>query len=297
MIFQHLFNWPLGNLSDPRDFEIQNTHSFHLDIEANVRIGIWHYIPSDLKYNFEKDSTNHIKDHFAAFLNKQDSRPIIIYAHGYDRNRAEFARRSLCGRLRDLGYHVFALDYRGYGDSIGTPTEKGVVNDLITLYNFIKSYKKDSKLFLWGHSLGTGIVSHAAKVLSKFKSQPNGVILEAPFLNISMAATDFIVAPFIYNNQWVISRGNQALKELEIKFNTDKNILLIKSKILILHAEDDFLIPHDRGAELYKIAIQKRPKNFPEVTFMSIAANYSAGHCNIYKHEEIYPVIKNFIGF
>lgn len=57
---------------------------------------------------------------------------------------------------------------KGYGDSTGVPTEAGVVKDLLTLYNFIKSYQKEAKIFLWGHSLGTGISAHAAKVLSDF---------------------------------------------------------------------------------------------------------------------------------
>lgn len=56
-----------------------------------------------------------------------------------------------------MGYHVFALDYRGYGDSTGSPTEKGVVKDLLELYELVKTYaNENTKLFLYGHSLGTG---------------------------------------------------------------------------------------------------------------------------------------------
>lgn len=58
--------------------------------------------------------------------------------------------------LRKLGGHIFALDYRGYGDSTGVPTEEGVVLDVFTLYNLIMSYRPDAKIYLYGHSLGTG---------------------------------------------------------------------------------------------------------------------------------------------
>lgn len=75
---------------------------------------------------------------------------------------------NLCQNLANLGYHVFAIDYRGYGDSTGHPSEEGVVKDLMVLFNFIKSYQKQTKIFLWGHSLGTGITAHAAKILSEF---------------------------------------------------------------------------------------------------------------------------------
>lgn len=78
-----------------------------------------------------------------------------------------------------MGYHVFAIDYRGwylkfslklsfgifflklkpnkgYGDSTGVPTEDGVVQDVLSLYILITSYEPETKMFMYGHSLGTG---------------------------------------------------------------------------------------------------------------------------------------------
>jgi abhydrolase domain-containing protein 12 len=81
---------------------------------------------------------------------------MVIYVHGNDRDRSAPFRVNLCNNLVKLGYHVFAIDYRGYGDSTGWPSETGVVKDVISLYNMIKSYNKDGKLFFYGHSLGTG---------------------------------------------------------------------------------------------------------------------------------------------
>jgi hypothetical protein len=51
---------------------------------------------------------------------------------------------------------------------------------------------------------------------------PAGVILECPFLNISHAAKEYIVSPFLYNNPWIIDMGNQALEEMNIRFENDK---------------------------------------------------------------------------
>jgi len=75
---------------------------------------------------------------------------------GNDGDRARSNRRGICSKLSSMGYHVFALDYRGYGDSTGWPSEKGVVNDVMILFNFIKSFQNSSDIYLWGHSLGTG---------------------------------------------------------------------------------------------------------------------------------------------
>jgi alpha-beta hydrolase superfamily lysophospholipase len=69
--------------------------------------------------------------------------------------RGTVSRISLCLNLTKIGYHVFSLDYRGYGDSTGEPTEKGVVNDLLLVYNFIRNQRQNAKLFIYGASLGS----------------------------------------------------------------------------------------------------------------------------------------------
>ena len=111
---------------------------------------------------------------------------------------------------------------RGYGDSTGVPSETGAVEDIITLHNFIRSYQSTARIYLWGHSLGTGVSTHAAKVLSEFKSPPEGLILEAPFRNIIQAAREYIIAPLFYNNNWIIERSEAAVKEIGILFNNEE---------------------------------------------------------------------------
>lgn len=64
-------------------------------------------------------------------------------------------RRYLCSNLTEIGYHVFALDFRGYGDSEGEPSEQGFVTDVIKLYELIRE-NSNSRIFLYGHSLGCG---------------------------------------------------------------------------------------------------------------------------------------------
>ena len=86
--------------------------------------------------------------------------------------------------LSSLGYHVIALDYRGYGDSTGTPSEKDLVKDSQFTYEYINKWAPDSNIFIWGHSLGTGVTSHLGKILNENNVLPKGIILESPFFNI-----------------------------------------------------------------------------------------------------------------
>lgn len=44
----------------------------------------------------------------------------------------------------------------GYGDSSGSPSEGGFTKDILYLYDWVKARSGKSRVFLWGHSLGTG---------------------------------------------------------------------------------------------------------------------------------------------
>lgn len=51
------------------------------------------------------------------------------------------------------------LPFLGYGDSSPVaPSEEGVVRDSKAIYEWIKRRSKNTKIFFWGHSLGTGYV-------------------------------------------------------------------------------------------------------------------------------------------
>jgi alpha-beta hydrolase superfamily lysophospholipase len=56
--------------------------------------------------------------------------------------------------FRSLGYHVVAIDYRGYGDSTGESTEIDVVRDALFTYEFLKRAAPWATIYIWGHSLG-----------------------------------------------------------------------------------------------------------------------------------------------
>lgn len=105
--------------------------------------------------------------------------------HGNTASRGSGHRIDVYRLLRQLGYHVISLDYRGYGDSDPvSPTEEGVVLDAIGVFHYIRNLTTNP-IFIWGHSLGTGV---ATNMLSQLKQnpemKPRGVILEAPFTNI-----------------------------------------------------------------------------------------------------------------
>ncbi|KAI2594310.1 abhydrolase domain containing 12, lysophospholipase, partial [Homo sapiens] len=86
--------------------------------------------------------------------------------------------------LSSLGYHVVTFDYRGWGDSVGTPSERGMTYDALHVFDWIKARSGDNPVYIWGHSLGTGVATNLVRRLCERETPPDALILESPFTNI-----------------------------------------------------------------------------------------------------------------
>lgn len=93
-------------------------------------------------------------------------------------NRAAPIRIGAYNQLTSLGMNVVAIDYRGFGDSEGQPTEEGVLRDARAAYRWIVERQQGAarlsrgerldeitddvfagQILLSGQSLGTGVAS------------------------------------------------------------------------------------------------------------------------------------------
>src|SRR5262249_6156380 len=80
---------------------------------------------------------------------------VVLYLHGNDGN----VSTSMDGvaPLRELGYSVFMIDYRGYGASSGGfPSEAGVYQDAQSAWDYLVRARgvNPADLVLYGYSLG-----------------------------------------------------------------------------------------------------------------------------------------------
>lgn len=179
------------------------------------------------------------------------SSTVVLYLHGNTGSRAAAHRIEMYKILRELGHHIIALDYRGYGNSspIG-PTERGVVNDAIAIYRYITEVTK-APVFLWGHSLGTGVSTHMlAKLNQQNIAGPRLVILESPFNNIREEVRAHPFARLFKRLPWFNYTIANPMHSNELRFESDKHIAEFRQPIMILHAEDDLVVPFKLG---YKV--------------------------------------------
>jgi fermentation-respiration switch protein FrsA (DUF1100 family) len=150
--------------------------------------------------------------------------------------------------LHDTHMNILALEYRGYGHSEGKPSEAGFYRDAEAAYEYLVDTKGiDRKVIIsFGQSLGTAVATHLAA-----HRQVAAVVLEAPFPSASRVAHKvFWFLPGVS----LLARG---------QFDTQTWLKEIRAPILIVHCNQDPVIPFQFGQEVYAAALP--PKNFLQI--------------------------------
>ncbi len=165
------------------------------------------------------------------------------------------------------GYGLLLVEYRGYGENLGKPTESGFYKDGKAALNFLSKQKiPKEKTILYGESLGCGLAVKLS-TLHRF----NATILEAPYTSISDIAS---------HHYWYLPAKLLVLD----RFDIISKIKNIKSPLLVLHGENDNVISIKFGEKVFNSA--REPKT---AIFIS-----KAGHNNLYEFN-IYDKIQKFL--
>lgn len=63
-------------------------------------------------------------------------------------------------------------------------TETAIVEDTVQVFKWLKN-QSNSEIYVWGHSLGTGLGTHLIASLKKQNITTKGLVLETPFTSIT----------------------------------------------------------------------------------------------------------------
>ena len=161
--------------------------------------------------------------------------------------------------LEQLGYRVILAEYPGYGARTGQPSESVLIEDgLQTALLAQKSF--DGPFFLWGESLGTGIVSGIVKT---GQVKISGIILMMPFDSLASVAQHHY---WFFLGQW-LTRD---------KFNNITNLKNYSGNTAVILAGKDEIIPTKNTLRLYNsIAGKKQLWEFAESDHNSLPVHPS----------------------
>lgn len=177
--------------------------------------------------------------------------PKIVFCHGNDKNITGEKIQKKMIFLADKGYEIFGLDYRGYGQSEGSPEEQGIYSDVSEFMNYLeeKFNVKPENTVLWGHSLGAAIaIQEAATKVYK------AIITEGGFTSIE-DMRDFRIKHDDKGNAISNAIRDFIYKSLDISQNFDSNnkVSLINSPMLIMHAKNDIIVPCEMSVKLSEL--------------------------------------------
>ncbi len=181
----------------------------------------------------------------AWFVPAKNARGVLLFFHGNAGNishRLESIR--LFNRMR---LSTLILDYRGYGQSEGEPSEEGTYRDAEAAWRYLTGRRGISpkRIVIFGRSLGGAVAAHAAK-----GREAGALILESAFTSVpDMAAQIYWFLPV----RWLT----------RFDYDTESALASVSVPVLIIHSPEDQIVPYSHGRALFAAA--REPKQFLEI--------------------------------
>jgi len=167
------------------------------------------------------------------FIPKGESKGVVLYLKGNSKSIKGWGKFAVDFTRHD--YNVIMVDYRGFGKSTGRRSQKAIKRDLQVVYNRIKEQTKESRMIVYGRSLGSGF---AAKLAST--NHPRMLILDAPYYSLTKVAARY--APFMPFSVL-----------MKYPLPTYKWLKYVQCPIHIIHGTNDNLIPFKTSIKLSKV--------------------------------------------
>jgi alpha-beta hydrolase superfamily lysophospholipase len=170
---------------------------------------------------------------FTSLAASDNATGTVIVFHGNAGRAAD--RRDYVRALEPLGYRVVLAEYPGYGGRPGQPSEKALVSDARETVQLAYEHF-GGPLFLWGESLGCGIV---AAVATEPPVPVTALILLTPWDTLpQLAQTLYWYLPA----RWLVRD----------QYDNVRNLQSFKKPVALLMAERDDIIPRRHSRHLYE---------------------------------------------
>lgn len=158
--------------------------------------------------------------------------PVILCLHGNGGNIS--MRTDKIKIFHDAGAAQLWFDYRGYGESSGSPNEPGLYRDALAAWAWLERVKTvpAARLVLYGESLGCAVAVELATHVPAA-----GLIVESGFTSIKDMAR--VVLPWF------------PVRLAKLRFDSLAKLPRVAIPTLILHSPEDDIIPYEQARRNY----------------------------------------------
>lgn len=180
------------------------------------------------------------------FVPATPARGTVLFLHGNAGNISH--RLDTLLMFRRLGYASLIIDYRGYGNSAGEPTEQGTYRDAEAAWRYLTLTRKipPGEIVVFGESLGGAIAAWLAA-----RQHPGALVIASGFTSVpDLAAQLYPYLPV----RW-LSR---------FSYDARASLRAVDAPVFVAHSRDDEIVPYAHGRALYDTA--KQPKQFLELS-------------------------------
>jgi pimeloyl-ACP methyl ester carboxylesterase len=200
--------------------------------------------------------------------------PIILLFHGNGEVAPDYD--DIAPLYHHAGASLMVVDYRGYGWSTGQPLTSTLLPDVEAVYQclpgvFTEAALAGSPLIVMGRSLGSAC---AIELASRHPGALKGIIIESGFAHVVPLLTRL---------------GLPMIDRVRVPdpINNIGKMTLTTLPLLVIHGEDDSLIPVEEGQALHDAS---------PATLKTIKRIRGAGHNDLlYYAEEYFAAVEEFI--
>ncbi len=172
-----------------------------------------------------------------AYIQSSDA-PNMLFFHGNGEIAADY--HDLGPIYNSLNINFIPVDYRGYGKSTGSPTVSAMMADCHGVYRFVRDWLREQNqsgpFLVMGRSLGSASV---LELVYRHGEEIDALIVESGFA---------FALPLM--RLLGIDTDSLGIKE-EAGFNNLNKIASYDKPTLVIHAENDHIIPFSDGEALY----------------------------------------------
>lgn len=243
---------------------------FHIRSSDGGLLYAWHILPIEMYRRHESELTAEspgfvsVITSRAAFklLRDDTDARLVIHMHGAAGTvgsgyRVPNYRALSAGQPEKI--HVLTFDYRGFGNSLGTPCERGLILDAISVVDWAINTASvpPSQILIFGQSIGTAV---SLAVLEHFAVQSSpivfaGSILVAPFVDVATLVATYSVAgiipllsplerfPSVFTYLGTFIRDKWLSKDRIARYVQANERNGEEYRLTLIHAEDDWDIP------------------------------------------------------